>query len=333
LNDPNFFSPEFFYAHLGIIVIFGFLFGSFLNVCIYRIPAGLSIVLPGSHCYSCGTPISWYDNIPLLSYLILRGRCRYCNSSFSIRYFLIELMTGLFFGLTFYYFRYTLASLVYIVFICLLIVATFTDFDHWIIPDGVSLYGALFGLAAAALAGFYPRGFIVSNIWPLYGAAAWKPFLNALSGAAAGALLLYAIGAIGTFAFQKEAMGFGDVKLFLLIGSMLGVINCIYVLMIASFIGSIVGIPMFILAKISDRKKKSASPDALPECSQENPREEPDREEIIIQRLLSASKGKGGNAAASPGLHHIPFGPYIALAAIIVLFWGEKIHNYLFGIY
>lgn len=322
-----------FYAHLGIITFLGFFFGSFLNVCIYRVPAGLSIVWPGSHCYSCGTPISWYDNIPLLSYLILRGRCRYCNSSFSIRYFLIEFMTGIFFGLTFYYFRYTFATPVYIVFVCLLIVATFTDLDHWIIPDGVSLYGSLFGLAAAALAGFYPRGFIVSNIWPLYGGAAWKPFLNALSGAAAGALLLYIIGAIGTFAFRKEAMGFGDVKLFLLIGSMLGVINCIYVLMIASFIGSIVGIPMFLAAKISDKKTAPTLPTPQPETSPEDAPEALDREERIIRTLISAGEGRGGGAAASPGLHHIPFGPYIALAAIIVLFWGSQIHHYIFGMY
>ena len=348
----SFFSPDLFYVHLGIVTCVGFFFGSFLNVCIYRIPAGLSIALPGSHCLSCGTPIRWYDNIPLLSYLHLRGKCRYCGSIFSVRYFIVELLTGILFGLTFFHFRYTLATPVYIVFVCLLIVATFTDLDHWIIPDGVTIYGTLFALAAAFLAGFYPKGFIIAGAWPFYQSAFYSPLANALTGAAAGALLIYAIGAAGSVAFRKEAMGFGDVKLFLLLGAMLGVMNCVYVLTLASCIGSLVGGSMILVRKVSEHRarRRGASGDSgdnASECGKgheqadagiyeqgDSTQPQPTLEDEIFQKIVSAYQTVGAKTkAALPGVHHIPFGPYIAVAAIIVLYLGERIHNYFFGMW
>jgi len=340
----SFFSPDLFYVHLAIVTFVGFFFGSFLNVCIYRIPAGLSIVAPGSHCFSCGTPIRWYDNIPLLSYICLRGRCRYCGSTFSVRYFIVELLTGILFGITFFHFRYTLATPVYIVFVCLLIVATFTDLDHWIIPDGVTVYGTLFALFAAILAGFYPKGFIIAGTLPFYQVAIYSPLANALTGAVAGALLIYAIGVAGSIAFRREAMGFGDVKLFLLVGAMLGVVNCVYVLTIASCIGSLVGGGMILARGISERRarRRGAGSDAdnkISEFGKGDERDDltqaqPTEEDEIFQKIISAYKTVGTKTkSALPGVHHIPFGPYIAIAAIIVLYLGERIHHYLFGMW
>ena len=319
-----------------MIAGFGLLFGSFLNVCIYRVPAGLSIVTPGSHCFSCGTPIRWFDNVPLVSYIILKGRCRWCGASFSPRYFFIELLTGILFGLTFYHFRYTLATPVYIVFICLLIVATFTDIDHWIIPDGVSLGGALFGLAAALLAGFFPKGFVLADVFPLYGQGIYAPFVNAICGAAFGAFLVYLIGVIGTFIFRKEAMGFGDVKLFLLIGAFLGMVNCVFVLMLGSIIGSVIGGGLLLIDKLTAEKppaskneKEEAGEESAPPSPPEN------KEERVLAMILGQGASEDINEQSPPSppsVHHLPFGPYLAVAAVIVLFAGELLQRLLFGV-
>jgi leader peptidase (prepilin peptidase)/N-methyltransferase len=336
-GEFNIFSPEFFYYHLVIVTGFGLLFGSFLNVCIYRIPAGISIVTPGSHCFSCGSPIRWYDNIPLLSYVILRGGCRFCGASFSPRYFFIELLTGVMFGYTFYRFGYTLATPVYIVFLCLLIIASFTDIDHWIIPDGVSLGGTVFALAAAIVAGFFPKGFILSGAWPMTSKAYYAPFVNAAAGALAGAVLLYAIGLIGTLIFRKEAMGFGDVKLFLLIGAVLGALNSVYVLMVGSIIGSVVGGILLIAGKLAKKTAPLArhvEGEAPPvtdtlQMNRENPEEEKsteplDIEERVLRKILQGKESQGTETDNSPppSVHHIPFGPFLALAAAIILLWG-----------
>jgi prepilin signal peptidase PulO-like enzyme (type II secretory pathway) len=233
---------------------------------------------------------------------------------------------------------------VYIVFVCLLIVATFTDLDHWIIPDGVTIYGTFFALAAAFLAGFYPKGFIIAGAWPFYQSAFYSPLANTLTGAVAGALLIYAIGAAGSVAFRKEAMGFGDVKLFLLLGAMLGVMNCVYVLTLASCIGSLVGGTMILLRKVSEHRasQRAISDDtgnSANMCGKENEQEsstqpQPTQEDEIFQKIVSAYQTVGAKTkSALPGVHHIPFGPYIAIAAIIVLYLGERIHNYFFGMW
>ncbi|HPB32361.1 MAG TPA: prepilin peptidase [Candidatus Sumerlaeota bacterium] len=336
----NIFSPEYFYAHLPFVALLGLLFGSFLNVCIYRIPAGLSIVVPGSHCFSCGVPIRWYDNIPVFSYLWLQGRCRFCGTTFSARYLFVEVLTGIFFGLTFRQFQYTLATPVYIVFACLLIVATFTDLDHWIIPDGVTIGGAVFGLLAAVVAGFFPKGFLIAGSWPFPGAFVYAPFLNALAGALSGAALLYGIGVIGTYVFKKEAMGFGDVKLFLLVGSFLGPLNCMYVITIASLIGSVSGGALILVSKISARRARRSRHDVVPSepaetpCDQldsppcdarkdeslpESPQEREARIVGALRKSLTASHDGQAPQRSAP-IHHIPFGPFIAAGALVILY-------------
>lgn len=324
------------------IFFLGLIFGSFLNVCIYRIPVGLSIVKPGSHCFSCGSHVSWYDNIPLMSFIILKGQCRHCGAVFSMRYFFIELLTGLFFAFTFYKFRYTLATPFYIGFICLLIIATFTDLDHWIIPDSVSIGGAGLGMLAAIIAGFFPKGFIVSGIWPMPSNIFYAPFVNALTGAFTGAFIIWLVGVVGTLIFRKEAMGFGDVKLFLLIGSFLGALNCLYVMTVASLIGSVIGGSLLLSDKIrqkKNKKKKENKEKFTEECSPENYEDEGqkgayDREAEIIDKVIhNMNKIKGDTDQSSPGHHHIPFGPFIAAGAIIVLYWGDQLFSYIFNLY
>ena len=166
IPPATFFDPYYRTLHLSMTFIWGACLGSFFNVCIYRIPLGLSLSFPGSHCYRCGHPVRWFDNIPLLSYWILRGRCRHCGATFSIRYFVVELLTALLFSLCFYKIGYSLAFLPALILVSLLIIATFTDLDHWIIPDRISLGGLAAGLLLAA-------------IWPL-GLARGNPLASSL---------------------------------------------------------------------------------------------------------------------------------------------------------
>ena len=250
----------------------------------------------------------------------------------------MELLTGFLFGLTFYQFRYTLATPVYIVFVCLLIVATFTDLDHWIIPDGVSIGGALFGILASVIAIFFPKGFIVAGAWPFKSGAFYSAPANALAGALTGAGLLYLVGVAGTVIFRKEAMGFGDVKLFLLIGAFLGLVQSLLVLMVASMLGTLIGGSMMLAAKISAKtpnagiKAENADPQAVENNIQED--EEPeDPEERVIQKIVSGAEKRDETSENTPPsqLHHIPFGPYIAMGAIIVLLWGDNIIDFIFS--
>jgi len=135
------------YFFLGSAFILGSVIGSFLNVCIYRIPAGKSIVSPPSSCPHCGHRIRWYQNIPILSYLFLGGKCSSCRVGISLRYPAIEALTGLLFVVVFYYFGFSPATLVYWLFIAALVVITFIDLDHQIIPDVISLPGIVIGPA------------------------------------------------------------------------------------------------------------------------------------------------------------------------------------------
>lgn len=134
-----------------IFFIFGICFGSFLNVCIVRWPQELSVVKPGSHCMSCNKPIAWYDNIPLLSFILLGGQCRNCKTKFSIQYFLIELLTGLTFVLFYAHYGLDYVLIPYLFMACCFIIATFVDFGHRIIPDQVSVGGLVAGLVFSCI--------------------------------------------------------------------------------------------------------------------------------------------------------------------------------------
>ena len=248
--------------------IFGITVGSFLNVCIYRIPLKKSIVTPPSSCTVCGNRISFYDNIPIISYLILRGRCRNCGTHYSIIYPTVELITGLMSIAVLSRFNLINHSLpqyfIFFFFISALICISFIDLEHQIIPDVISIPGIIIG-------------FILSIF---FDHVTW---LSSLEGIILGGGILYLV-AVGFKALmKKEGMGGGDVKLLALIGAWLGWKSVPFVIMASSLTGSIIG---------------------------------------IVALMLS---GKGLRA-------QIPFGPFLAVGAILYIFFGNELIEWYFNL-
>ncbi|KPK25158.1 MAG: peptidase A24 [Nitrospira bacterium SG8_3] len=212
----------------GIMTIFSFLFGlivgSFLNVCIHRIPEGKSIVHPRSSCPHCGTRIKFYDNIPLVSYAILLGKCRSCRHSISIRYPIVEMLTGLL--STALLLRYGLGPqyFLFFAFSAALIIVSFVDLNYKIIPNVISLPGILVGLAA-------------TSVFRLNGLS----WMDSLIGIVVGGGSLYLIGLIFKWLRGKEGMGLGDVKLLAMIGAWMGYLALPYIVLISSLTGAIIG--------------------------------------------------------------------------------------------
>ncbi|MDR0533694.1 MAG: prepilin peptidase [Verrucomicrobiales bacterium] len=240
--------------------------GSFLNVCIYRIPLGKSVVHPGSHCAACGSPIRWWNNLPIFSWFILRGRSACCGTRIDFRYALVEALTA---GLILVLWQcYGLTdpwlALIYILFTCGLIIATFIDFDYFIIPDRITLGSCVAGLLLSAV---YPQLQQVSS--PLAGLG--RSFI----GLVVGGGLLWAVAIIGRLVFRKEAMGFGDVKFLAGMGAFLGWQSVPFIVAVSSLIGSVFGIGL----------------------------------------MLMSGRRWGVR---------IPFGPYLALAALVWVLGGSK---------
>ena len=268
------------YAYITFLVFcFGACMGSFLNVCIYRIPLEQSVITPRSHCPHCNKEISWYDNIPLVSFFVLKARCRNCGGTISPRYIIVEALIAVLFvivwlklaptGLTPVLHLAPVFSFgvipVYWLAVFGLALGTFVDIEHMIIPDRVSLGGIVMGIAFSCLVPamqMQPDG---------YGG-----FIASVLGAAVGVGLLWFVAVLGKLVFRKDAMGMGDVKLMGAIGAFLGWPSVIFTLMMSSLLGAVVGLTM-----VFTGKKEMQS--------------------------------------------RIPYGPYIALAALIWLLWGPSI--------
>jgi leader peptidase (prepilin peptidase)/N-methyltransferase len=221
--------PEPWVSILATVV--GLVVGSFLNVCVHRMPRGESIVRPRSRCPNCGTPIASWRNVPLVSWLALRGRCAACRAPISWRYPAIELLTGL---LTLGLWRLlgpSYAFAIAAVFAWMLVVLFFTDWDHQLLPDAVTLTGLGLGLAAA---------------WfnPALGEAGTGRVWSALSGAALGSGMLWAVGAVWKRFRGVEAMGLGDVKMMAMVGAFAGPTGVLFTLFAASFAGAVVGLAL-----------------------------------------------------------------------------------------
>lgn len=376
-------------AVLGFL--FGAFIGSFLNVCIHRLPRNESVVLPPSRCYSCGTHVQWYDNLPVISYLILRGRCRWCDASFSPRYLLLEVLVASVSALVMWWafndpaapapwllslgvgegLARAIAAAVVLAMTYLLVVASFIDLEHTIIPDELTkpfqlaapvlalgsgsvlayqqvldptswlmhhnvfnqpipttsrfvwqllvtiasvllFLGLSLPLARLIYSRFCPteqrwseadhRGFRIGVLWfmaatavvtaGLMGLVAWQDGSPhawwrqaagqgalAIFGSLAGWLSLYVVGLVGTIAFRRNAMGFGDVKFLAPIGALLGPVGVLYAFFFAAIVGTLVGLPM---------------------------------------RLLASRR-------------EIPFGPWLAVGAALALGWGPQLHRWLFS--
>jgi leader peptidase (prepilin peptidase) / N-methyltransferase len=235
----------------AIIFLFGLVIGSFLNVCILRIPNSKSIVLPPSHCPSCGTPIKPYDNIPVLSWLVLAGRCRKCKVRISAMYPMVELGTGLLFLACYLVFGLNAEALKWAIFGALMIVLTVTDLRERILPDKVNFVGLGLGL----LLSFFTRPVDGTATWLANHVFAYPPpdavlsFGDALIGAGVASGLLWLV-AEGYFrARGREGMGLGDVKMMAMAGAFLGLQRALLTILAGSLLGSVIGIAVIAIGR------------------------------------------------------------------------------------
>jgi leader peptidase (prepilin peptidase)/N-methyltransferase len=227
-----------FAAHPGFCAIAAFVtgacVGSFLNVCVYRIPLNRSVVSPGSHCAACGAPIPAHHNIPVLSWLILRGRAACCGTRIDGRYAVVEFITGVLFLSLWLRFE-PLDAFIYAIMCSGLIAACLIDLDHFIIPDRFTFGGCVAGFIACAA-----DPHLMGADTPLHG------FSWSLASAIVGGLVLMAIGWLGTLIFRKEAMGMGDVKFVAAICSFLGMTSLVWTITVSSAVGAVLGVGLIL---------------------------------------------------------------------------------------
>jgi len=291
------------------IFAFGLIFGSFLNVCIYRLPRDLSVVLPGSACPGCGRPIRFYDNVPVLSWLILRGRCRNCKQRISPRYLVVELLTGGLFLACYAFFGFTPATLKYCAFGFLLLGLIFTDAETFLLPDKLTLTGLGLGLAFSL---FVPVNDLASQLLPGMISMPMSSDISArlLSladsalGAAVGASFIYGAGAIYLRARGVEGMGLGDVKLMAMVGAFLGVKLTIFTIFAASIAGSLFGLWTVLAVWVKRTRRRIARQH---ESAREARRRGWDSARIALRR------------------HQMPFGVFLGGMAIVALFFGDTV--------
>jgi leader peptidase (prepilin peptidase)/N-methyltransferase len=210
--------------------LFGLLIGSFLNVCIVRLPADLSVVRPGSRCPKCGTPIRWWDNIPVFSWLVLGGKCRSCKTRISLLYPVVELIVGLlFFGAVLQY-GLTIEAVRAAIFGTLLLGIALTDGRTYLIPDEFTLGGLGLALVIALASGF-------------------QALLGALVGALVGFLVLWVVGAAGKWILKEEAMGGGDIKMMAMVGAFLGWQGVLLTIFLGALTGTVIFLPLKLMRK------------------------------------------------------------------------------------
>ncbi|HVA94471.1 MAG TPA: prepilin peptidase [Candidatus Dormibacteraeota bacterium] len=234
-----------------LALLVGLIIGSFLNVCILRIPAGKSIVLPSSSCPKCGKAIAPYDNIPVLSWLILGGKCRNCKAKISAMYPAVELLTGLLFLACYLAFGLTIEAFKWAVFAALMVVLTITDLRERILPDMVNVFGVVAGL----LFSLFTKPIDGTALWFANRWFAYPPpqmalsFCDAALGALAGSGLLWIV-AEGYFRLRgREGMGLGDVKMMAAAGAFLGLKRTLMMVLVGSLLGSVIGIVLIAVSK------------------------------------------------------------------------------------
>lgn len=310
-------DPALFPLHVICVFVFGSLFGSFFNVVIWRLPRRFSIVLPPSHCPSCGSPIRWYDNIPILSLVALDRRCRHCGLPISLRYAAIELLTALVFVAVFWRFGWMGATPLYLVFASLLIIGSFTDIDHWIIPDSVTFGGLAVALVASLASPWLGPEYLPGNSWPHWGGGWWQGVANAALGAAVGWTVLTLIALLGRLMAGREAMGGGDIVLLAMFGAFLGWQGALAALLIACFLGAFFGGTLHLSAKMRERLRGGPlppPPENLPEGIDAS---SPEGFQRAVEHLDLHRKERRLSS-------HLPFGPYLCAAAMVtLLLWPQ----------
>ncbi|MFH7027093.1 MAG: prepilin peptidase [Heteroscytonema crispum UTEX LB 1556] len=270
-----------------IVFALGASIGSFINVVVYRLPAGLSLLFPASRCPHCLNQLKPYDNVPVLGWLWLRGRCRFCKSKISVRYPVVEGVTGLVFLLIFLIFKVSILTIGYWAFCSWLLALSLIDLDTMTLPNPLTQSGLVLGIVFQMVVGF-----VSEANW----AGLAKHAMIAIASAVLGLWLFEAIATIGSIIFGKTAMGGGDAKLAAMMGAWLGWKYLLLAGFIACGLGVLVGGGAIILSRQSDRLK--------------------------VENRFTALPQKWGQK--------MPFGPFLALAAVIVVFCGEAIlSNYL----
>jgi len=214
--------------------VFGTIIGSFLNVCIHRLPQGKSIVVPPSHCPRCKTPIRFYDNIPLASFIILQGKCRGCKAPISFRYPLVEFLMGLFSLILLLRFGISTLYLIYLSFFASLTLVSFIDLPHKIIPDLISLPGIVIGLVISLL---HPQ----------------MSLKDSLIGVLLGGGSLYVVASVYHLVTKREGMGGGDVKLLAMIGAFIGWKGVLFTILCSSLIGTMVGVTLMLVSSADSK--------------------------------------------------------------------------------
>ena len=297
-----------------VIFALGLVFGSFLNVCIYRLPLGKSVVAPRSACPHCGKPIAPYDNLPVLSWLILRGRCRQCKEPISPRYLAVEMLTGLLFLSCYVHFGLTLAMLKCMVLGFLLLGLIFTDAETKLLPDALTLPGLALGVAFSLLV---PVNDLAAQLMPglvslpVSGEVSWRlwSLLDSSLGLAVGASFLYGAAAIYLRARGVEGMGFGDVKLMAMIGAFLGTKLTVLTIFAASLAGSLFGVSTVLAVWLKRRRRTAARGD----------------------RSAKARRRAWQSARMALRFYEMPFGVFLGSMALLAFFFGNRLLHWYWG--
>ena len=290
------------------VFAFGLIFGSFLNVCIYRMPRGMSVVWPGSACPHCEKPIRFYDNIPVLSWIILGGKCRQCKARITPRYLLVELIIGFLFLACYAHFGLTLAMLKCAVFGFLLVGLIATDAETFLLPDKLTLTGLGFGLLISF---FVPVNDLMSLLLPgifdvpVSSDFSWRlfSFMDAALGAIVGASFLHGAGALYLRARGVEGMGFGDVKLMAMIGSFLGLRLTILTILAASIAGSLFGLWTVFAVWVKRTQR---------------------RKHVFHESGSAARRRAWASALVALRRHQMPFGVFLGSMGLVAFFFGQQ---------
>ncbi len=289
---------------IALFFLFGLIIGSFLNVCITRIPEGVSIVSPGSRCPNCETPIKPYDNVPVLAWFWLGGKCRACGNPISAMYPAIELLTALLFVACYLTFGFTPETFKWLFFTGLVIVLTITDVRVRLLPDAVNFFGLGLGLAFAShISPIDPTCMRLLDRFPFL---TRNPMVLGVScailGAAAGSLLLLAAAALYRLVRGRDGMGMGDVKMMLMVGTFLGIQGTFLTLLFGTLLGSLIGLLLVIVLFFTGWKGKVA-------------------ERANRKGLGSISSLRWTIASR----YQLPLGTFLGIAALLVVFFGRWI--------
>jgi leader peptidase (prepilin peptidase)/N-methyltransferase len=297
--------------------VFGLIFGSFLNVCIHRIPREESVVFPSSACPKCHHQIKAYDNIPVLSWLVLGGRCRNCRTPITPRYAAVELLTAFLFLACYWRFGLSLSTVKYCVFSFLVTGLIFIDAEWKLLPDLLTLPGLVIGLV---FAWFVPVDQLLADLVPVLFPARsmdawswhWLSLMDSLLGAAVGAAFIFGVGFVYLHARGVEGMGFGDVKLMAMVGAFLGVKLTVFTLFAASLVGTIFGVAMIGSVWMSRTRRRMTR--------HREPRETARRRAWQSARMVYR-------------YYQMPFGVFLGSMALLALFFGNRVLGWYWGLY